>query len=82
MRMHDETMPIRARWARAAKAVITPAEAAELRELYAELPDASAAAAEALGNSGAAPTGLALERFRELDGRVLTIIDRIKAILG
>jgi hypothetical protein len=80
--MTEDTMPIRARWSRSGRAVITLAEAAELRELYSELPDASAAAAEALGNTGAAPTGLALERFRELDGRVLAIIDRIRAILG
>ena len=80
--MSEDTMPIRARWSRSGKAFVTPEEAAELRELYAELPDASEAAAEALGNTGAPPTGLALERFRELDGRVLAIIERIRAILG
>jgi hypothetical protein len=80
--MSEDTMPIRARWSRSGRAILTPEEAAELRELYSELPDASAAAAEALGHAGPAPTGLALERFRELDGRVLAIIERIRAILG
>ena len=64
----------------AAKAFITPAEVAELRELYAELPEVSTAAAEALGVGGL--TGLALTRFRELDARVAAIARRIKAILG
>jgi hypothetical protein len=60
---------------------ISPAEAAELRELFTELPDVSAAAAEALNNADAAPIGFALERFNDLDAYVAAIIKRIRAIL-
>jgi hypothetical protein len=80
--VEDDTLPIRAQRLGAASAHLTTAAAAELRRLYEELPDAVDAAGEALGSAGAAPTGLALERFRELDARVVAITDRIKAILG
>jgi hypothetical protein len=66
----------------AGKAAITPAEARELQNLYDRLPNASSAAAEALRSAGAAPTSAALQRFRELDAYVGTIVDRIKEILG
>jgi hypothetical protein len=54
--------------------VITPAEDAELRELFAALSDTSAAAAEALSNAD-------VERFYDLDTYVAAIIKRIRAIL-
>ena len=59
----------------------TTAEDAELRELFAALSDASAAAAEALNNADVAPIGFALERFYDLDRHVASIIKRIRAIL-
>jgi len=40
------------------------------------------AAAEALGTTGAVPTGMALQRFRELDARVVDLIEHIQQILG
>ena len=64
------------------KAVVTADEAAELRQLYDELPDVSTGAAEALGGAGAVPTGMALQRFLEFNGRVVEIVARIKDILG
>jgi hypothetical protein len=64
------------------EAVITPAEATELQRLYDELPDAAAAAVEALRFATATPTAAALQRFRERAARVNQITDRINAILG
>jgi hypothetical protein len=58
------------------------AEARELQKLYDHLPTASLEAAEALRSAGRTPTDAALQRFRELDAYVRTIIDRIKEILG
>jgi hypothetical protein len=80
--MDEDTVRIRARRSWSARDSMTPDQAVELRALYDELPDASAAAAEALGSTGAVPTGMALQRFRELDARVMEIVDRIKQILG
>jgi hypothetical protein len=78
----EDTVPYGSARSRAAadKTVITPAEAAELRQLYDDLEEASTAAAEALSTRGLA--GLALTRFRELNARVVAIVDRIDAILG
>jgi hypothetical protein len=50
--------------------------------LYDSLVDIAATAAEALGKAGPGPTGLALTRFRQLDARVVAIMDRIKTILS
>jgi hypothetical protein len=80
--MEDDTMPIRTLRHGPGSTQLTTAAVATLRRLYDELPDAVAAAGEALGRAGRAPTGLALERFRELDARVGAIADRIKTILG
>jgi hypothetical protein len=80
--MDEDTQPYRTLRLGAGDAQLTTADAAELRRLYDELPDAVEAAAEALGSAGPAPTGLKLERFRELDARVVAITDRVKAILG
>jgi hypothetical protein len=81
--MTENIRPYRAqRPVPAGKGVITPAEARELRRLYAELPNAAAAAREALKPGSGPLTGDALQRFREIDARVVEIIDRIKAILS
>jgi hypothetical protein len=58
---------------------ITPTDAAQLRRLYTELLEATAAATEALSMRGLA--GLALARFRELDARVSAVIKRIRQIV-
>jgi len=80
--MEDDTVTIRARRSWPENAFITSSQAEELRDLYSELPDASAAAAEALGGAGAVvPAGMSLQRFRELDARVVELIERIQAIL-
>jgi hypothetical protein len=73
---NDATVRIRAPWA--GKTAITPDQAAGLRELYSELQDSTMAAAEALGTAGAAPSGMALQRFRELDSRVAELVERIR----
>jgi hypothetical protein len=80
--LDEDTRPYRTLHLGAGNAQLTTADAAELRRLYDELPDVVEAAAEALGGAGPAPTGLKLERFRELDARLVAITDRIKAILG
>jgi hypothetical protein len=77
---NDATVRIRARWE--GDTAITPPQAAELREFYFELQDATTAAAEALGTTGAAPGGMALQRFRELDSRVAELVERIRQTLG
>jgi hypothetical protein len=64
------------------KYVITLEKSAELRRLYGQLPNAAFAAREALRNAGDPLIGVAFERFRELDARVVRIIDRIKQILA
>jgi hypothetical protein len=76
---NDSTARIRAAWS--GMGAITPDQAAELRELYSELQEATIAAAEALGTSGAAPQGMAFQRFRELDRGVAKLVDRIQEIL-
>ena len=64
------------------KRVITTAQARELLQLYEQLPDAIVVAREALKVANEKSTGIALEKFRELDARVESIILRINAILG
>jgi hypothetical protein len=62
---------------------ITYREATELRRLYAELPDAAAAARMALKMATRIPmTGEPLARFLATDRRIVEIINRIQAILG
>jgi hypothetical protein len=78
--MSDEGPP--QRMPRSAVKLMTRAELAELRVLYTRLGDASGAAAEALEKAGAAPTGVAFQRYEALDERVLEITERIKAIIG
>lgn len=80
--MTDETPTYGIPRMKVAGNLITADEAAELRQLYAELPDAAEAAGEALGNSGAVPTGLRFERFMELEARVVDIVLRIEEILA
>ena len=76
---NDATVRIRARWE--GDTAITREQAAKLRELYSDLQDATTAASEALGTTGAAPSGMALQRFRELDARVLELVERIRETL-
>jgi hypothetical protein len=76
---NDATVRIRARWE--GDTEITREQAAKLRELYSDLQDAATAASEALGTTGAAPSGMALQRFRELDARVLELVERIRETL-
>jgi hypothetical protein len=76
---NDATVRLRARWD--GNPAMTAQQAAELRELYSELRDATAAAAEALSNTGPVPAGMPLQRFREIDSHVAELVDRIRAIL-
>ena len=79
----DETVRIRARESRSGKAVLRADQATELRELYCELQEVSAAAvAVTLGDTGTVPTGFALERFLELHARGTSIIARVSEILS
>jgi hypothetical protein len=78
----DETVSIRARESRSGKAALRPDQATELRELYAELQDVSAAVAVTLGDTGTIPTGFALERFLELHARDSAIVARVSEILS
>jgi hypothetical protein len=65
-----------------AKTVITRDEARELLQLYDELPNATVAAQEALKVANEKSTGIAFEKFRELEARLEAILARINAILG
>jgi hypothetical protein len=65
-----------------AKSVISPAEGAELRRLYAEYPVASKRAAEALQTNGKPLGGAALERLLQEEAKVAAIAKRIREILG
>jgi hypothetical protein len=79
----DETVRIRARESRSGKAVLRADQATELRELYCELQEVSAAAvAVTLGDTGTVPAGFALERFLELHARGTAIIARVSEILS
>jgi len=64
------------------KAVITTMEASQLRRLYAELPDAAAAARQALKAAHGPVTGAQLHHFREINAQLMEVIDSIKAIVG
>jgi hypothetical protein len=66
----------------AGKATSLPAEAIRLQRLYEELTEASAAAGETLRYAIAAPTWVALQRFRDRSARVDKIIERIKQVLA
>jgi|HubBroStandDraft_1064217.scaffolds.fasta_scaffold71184_2 hypothetical protein len=76
---NDATVRIRARWV--GNTAITREQAAKLRELYSDLQEASTAAAESLGTNDVAPSGMALQRFRELDSRVAELVERIRETL-
>jgi hypothetical protein len=76
---NDATVRIRARWA--GDTPITREQASKLQELYTDLQEATAAAVEALGTTGAPPSGMALQRFRELDSRVGELVERIRETL-
>jgi hypothetical protein len=76
---NDATVRIRAPWS--GKTDITAAQASQLRELYSELQEAASAAVETLGTTGAPPSGMVLQRFRELDARVCELVGRISSTL-
>jgi hypothetical protein len=80
--IEDETVKIRAGWSRSGKADLRPDQATELRELYVELQEVSAAGAHALGDIGIVAEGLALRRFLELQARASAIIERVRDILS
>jgi hypothetical protein len=61
--------------------VIGPKAAAELRELYEELPVAAMRAAETLRTNGMPLEGEALRRFFDEEADVAEIIRRIRAVL-
>jgi hypothetical protein len=80
--MNDDEATVRMRAAWSGGTAISREQAAQLRQLYSELQDATRATAESLGTTGAPPSGMALERFLELDARVFEIIERIRGTLG
>jgi hypothetical protein len=80
--MTDDTETERLPRVKAARNGFTAAELEELRELYWELPSAAEAAAELLGASGPAPTGMQLERLMEATMRMASLIVDIDAILS
>jgi hypothetical protein len=78
----DETVKIRARWSRSGKDALRPDQATELRELYSELQEVSAAGTHVLGSIGTVTAGFALRRFLELQARASAIIERVSEILS
>src|SRR5580658_5260485 len=70
--IEDETVRLRARELRSGKAALRPDQATELRELYCELQEVSAAGTHVLGDIGVPPS-FALERFQELQARASAI---------
>jgi hypothetical protein len=64
------------------KQALTLGEVRKLRQLYDQLGDAAAVAAEALGKASPAPVGLTLQRFCDRVARVDAIVEQIKQILG
>jgi hypothetical protein len=80
--MTDDTETERLPLAKTARKSFTAAELEELRDLYWDLPSATEAAAELLGNAGPAPNGMRLERFMELNERVVSLIVEIDTILS
>jgi hypothetical protein len=64
------------------KHMIQASQARELLKLYEQLPHAIVAAREAFKVANEQSTGMAFEKFRELDARVEAIIRRINEILG
>jgi hypothetical protein len=65
-----------------ARPVITPAEARELEQLYAQIPGAVEQAAEALRTGGYPPQGAPMQRYIGAETPVSQIFGRIKAITG
>jgi hypothetical protein len=79
----DETVRIRASESRSGKAALRSDQATELRELYSELQEVSAAGTHVLGDTGTvAAEGLALRRFLELQARGSAILARVTEILS
>ena len=62
--------------------VITPEEGAELRQLYADLPEANKRVAEALRTNGQPLEGEALRRLMVEDEKASAIVRRIKELQG
>jgi hypothetical protein len=60
---------------------LTPAEARQLRQLYEQLSDAAAVAADALTDARTAWGGQAFVWFKKLDGRVTTLAARIRQVV-
>jgi hypothetical protein len=67
---------------RVAGTAFTAGELAQLRVFYLELPSAAEAAAELLGASGPAPTGMKLERLIEITEQMAFMLAEIDAILS
>jgi hypothetical protein len=61
---------------------LTPTETTELRRLFDLAANTCDAAGQVLGRAGPPPVGADLERLAELNERIDTLVDRIKAILG
>jgi len=80
--MTSDTKTVRLPRFKPARTQLTAEELEELRELYWELPSAAEAAAELLGRSGPAPTGMPLERLIESTERMATLLGEIDAILS
>jgi len=66
----------------ARKTGLTPEDAADLQQLYSELPEAAEAARAALDFAIETPTDAARKRYRECAARVSALIDRINKIRG
>jgi hypothetical protein len=80
--MTDDVETERSPRVKAPRRSFTAAELEELRELYWELPSAAEAAAELLGASGPAPTGMRLERFMETTERMVSLLVEIDMMLS
>jgi hypothetical protein len=72
-----ERLPVRV-----TRTAFTAGELAQLRVFLWELPSAAEAAAELLGTSGPAPTGMRLERLLESTERVADLLVEIETILS
>jgi len=64
------------------RAIITTTQATEVRRLYSELPNAAAAARQALRIGGEPLTPVEIEHFRKCAARVGAIFQRLSEIVG